>query len=127
MAVGQGFEPRVDLSSTVFKTAAFDHSASPPKNLVVCLATAGEARKLYSYAKVTQGAGAPCVPMFQECPEASASSVGWGAGPRGSLMARGATCPLFAAGGATKSLNRTGWVVTISTTPTGLASTLGSL
>ncbi len=31
MAVGQGFEPREDLSSTVFKTAAFDHSASPPE------------------------------------------------------------------------------------------------
>ena len=31
MAVGQGFEPREPLGSTVFKTAAFDHSASPPK------------------------------------------------------------------------------------------------
>ena len=30
MAVGQGFEPREGLPSTVFKTAAFDHSASPP-------------------------------------------------------------------------------------------------
>lgn len=30
MAVGQGFEPREPLGSTVFKTAAFDHSASPP-------------------------------------------------------------------------------------------------
>ncbi len=30
MAVGQGFEPREALASTVFKTAAFDHSASPP-------------------------------------------------------------------------------------------------
>ena len=33
MAVGQGFEPREPLGSTVFKTAAFDHSASPPKLL----------------------------------------------------------------------------------------------
>ena len=32
MAVGQGFEPREPLGSTVFKTAAFDHSASPPKS-----------------------------------------------------------------------------------------------
>ena len=31
MAVGQGFEPREGCPSTVFKTAAFDHSASPPK------------------------------------------------------------------------------------------------
>ena len=31
LAVGQGFEPREPLGSTVFKTAAFDHSASPPK------------------------------------------------------------------------------------------------
>ena len=33
MAVGQGFEPREGFPSTVFKTAAFDHSASPPKLL----------------------------------------------------------------------------------------------
>ncbi len=127
MAVGQGFEPREGLPSTVFKTAAFDHSASPPKNLVVRPATAGEARRLYSYAIVTQGAAAPCVPMLQNCPEASASGAGRGAGPRGSLLARGATVPLFAAGGATKSLKSTGCVVTISTTPTGFGSTLGSL
>lgn len=30
MAVGQGFEPWELLHSTVFKTAAFDHSATPP-------------------------------------------------------------------------------------------------
>ena len=30
MAVGQGFEPREPLGSTVFKTAAFDHSAISP-------------------------------------------------------------------------------------------------
>ena len=30
MAVGVGFEPTEPLGSTVFKTAAFDHSASPP-------------------------------------------------------------------------------------------------
>ena len=32
MAVGQGFEPREVLTSTVFKTAALDRSASPPQN-----------------------------------------------------------------------------------------------
>ncbi len=31
VAVGVGFEPTEDHSSTVFKTAAFDHSASPPE------------------------------------------------------------------------------------------------
>ena len=31
MAVGQGFEPWDLLQSTVFKTAAFDHSATPPE------------------------------------------------------------------------------------------------
>ena len=31
MAVGQGFEPWELLHSTVFKTAAFDHSATPPE------------------------------------------------------------------------------------------------
>ena len=32
MAVGVGFEPTEPLGSTVFKTAAFDHSASPPNS-----------------------------------------------------------------------------------------------
>ncbi len=31
VAVGVGFEPTEGHPSTVFKTAAFDHSASPPK------------------------------------------------------------------------------------------------
>ena len=31
----QGFEPRDLLQSTVFKTAAIDHSAIPPKNVSV--------------------------------------------------------------------------------------------
>ena len=31
MAEGQGFEPWEPRGSTVFKTAAFDHSATPPK------------------------------------------------------------------------------------------------
>ena len=30
MAESEGFEPPEDFSSTVFKTAAFDHSASSP-------------------------------------------------------------------------------------------------
>ena len=32
MAEGVGFEPTEVLPSTVFKTAAFDHSAIPPSN-----------------------------------------------------------------------------------------------
>jgi hypothetical protein len=31
MAEGQGFEPWVPLDTPVFKTGAFDHSATPPK------------------------------------------------------------------------------------------------
>ena len=31
MAESEGFEPPEDFSSTVFKTAAFDHSASSPE------------------------------------------------------------------------------------------------
>lgn len=30
----QGFEPRVPRSTTVFKTAAIDHSATSPKNFL---------------------------------------------------------------------------------------------
>ncbi len=36
MAVGQGFEPREGYPSTVFKTAAFDRSASPPETFCRC-------------------------------------------------------------------------------------------
>ncbi len=32
MAEGQGFEPWEPLDSSVFKTGAFDHSATPPKD-----------------------------------------------------------------------------------------------
>lgn len=32
LAEGEGFEPPVPLGTTVFKTAAIDHSAIPPKN-----------------------------------------------------------------------------------------------
>lgn len=32
IAERQGFEPRVPCSTTVFKTAAIDHSATSPKN-----------------------------------------------------------------------------------------------
>ncbi len=34
MAVGVGFEPTELLHSTIFKTAAFDHSAIPPFNIL---------------------------------------------------------------------------------------------
>ena len=46
MAVGVGFEPTEDLSSTVFKTAAFDRSASPPETF--CLPHAEQARIIQS-------------------------------------------------------------------------------
>ena len=32
MAEGEGFEPPEPFGSTVFKTAAFNHSANPPQN-----------------------------------------------------------------------------------------------
>ena len=32
MAEGEGFEPPVPCGTTVFKTAAFDHSAIPPRS-----------------------------------------------------------------------------------------------
>ena len=35
VAVGQGFEPWDLLQSTVFKTAAFDHSATPPEEVQI--------------------------------------------------------------------------------------------
>ena len=34
IAERQGFEPRVPRSTTVFKTAAIDHSATSPKNFL---------------------------------------------------------------------------------------------
>ena len=35
MAEEVGFEPTVPCGTTVFKTAAFDHSATPPNSLVI--------------------------------------------------------------------------------------------
>jgi hypothetical protein len=35
MAEGQGFEPWVPFDTSVFKTGAFDHSATPPKVFLV--------------------------------------------------------------------------------------------
>ena len=58
MAVGQGFEPREALASTVFKTAAFDHSASPPENNFL-LPRCAKLARLYSAALSAQGAAGP--------------------------------------------------------------------
>ena len=60
MAVGQGFEPREPLGSTVFKTAAFDHSASPPK--LSAGKAPGEERALYSCALSDQVSPLPIRP-----------------------------------------------------------------
>ena len=54
MAVGQGFEPRDPLESTVFKTAAFDHSASPPKNLIYRRRACAKVARLYIAASQAQ-------------------------------------------------------------------------
>ena len=37
MAEGEGFEPPEPFGSTVFKTAAIDHSATPPQGHVSAL------------------------------------------------------------------------------------------
>ena len=45
LAERQGFEPRVPRSTTVFKTAAIDHSATSPKlHLRVALFFKGDAK-----------------------------------------------------------------------------------
>ena len=52
MAVGVGFEPTEGHPSTVFKTAAFDHSASPPK--LFTRNAPAEVRALYRRALIDQ-------------------------------------------------------------------------
>ena len=52
VAVGVGFEPTEGHPSTVFKTAAFDHSASPPK--LFAGKAPGEERALYRRALYDQ-------------------------------------------------------------------------
>ena len=37
VAEGEGFEPPETCASTVFKTAAFDHSAIPPNRIWIAL------------------------------------------------------------------------------------------
>ncbi len=58
MAVGQGFEPWVPLDTLVFKTSAFDHSATPPtcfagnnpsKNVTAIIAAGFEAATLIAF------------------------------------------------------------------------------
>ena len=60
MAVGQGFEPREPLGSTVFKTAAFDHSASPPENCDLKNPACAKQARLYSDALLRQGLSSLC-------------------------------------------------------------------
>ena len=60
MAVGVGFEPTEGHPSTVFKTAAFDHSASPPK--VFAGKSPGEERALYRRALSDQVSSLPIRP-----------------------------------------------------------------
>jgi hypothetical protein len=57
MAVGVGFEPTEGHPSTVFKTAAFDHSASPPK--LFAGKAPDEERALYPHAPFDQVAPLP--------------------------------------------------------------------
>ena len=56
MAESEGFEPPEDCSSTVFKTAAFDHSASSPEFIVAdSIPTSGPARLLAYYNHLPHG------------------------------------------------------------------------
>ena len=91
MAVGQGFEPREGCPSTVFKTAAFDHSASPPKNLfVTCQRHRAKQAELYSYASPVQEAGPP-VPEFSPSSSRGLRPGLPAGGDRGGRCSRGAT------------------------------------
>ena len=49
MAEGVGFEPTEVLPSTVFKTAAFDHSAIPPRNEACLLSSHLDAVNIFSW------------------------------------------------------------------------------
>ena len=57
MAESEGFEPPEDCSSTVFKTAAFDHSASSPESNICSYGTdvRGPARLLAYYNHLPYG------------------------------------------------------------------------
>ena len=50
MAEGVGFEPTELLHSTVFKTAAFNHSAIPPA--ITSFELVSKERKLWFYVKI---------------------------------------------------------------------------
>ena len=50
MAEGVGFEPTEVLPSTVFKTAAFDHSAIPPHSESCLLSTPWGGVNIFSWA-----------------------------------------------------------------------------
>ena len=51
MAESEGFEPPEDCSSTVFKTAAFDHSASSPEFIVADSIPVSHPARLLAYYK----------------------------------------------------------------------------
>ena len=54
IAERQGFEPRVPRGTTVFKTAAIDHSATSPKLLSECFVFKSDAKVsfFFEYAKL---------------------------------------------------------------------------
>ena len=55
IAERQGFEPRVPRSTTVFKTAAIDHSATSPRLLfskVLSVESAAKVRLYFKYARL---------------------------------------------------------------------------
>ena len=118
VSIGGGLRIRTlggDKPSTVFKTAAFDHSASPPETCLLLPRFAG--RRDYTVMKLDTRGRAPLVVRLhsQACPAAccagsSAAGRGdhcWHAGRRCHWVhrRRHARC------------NRAGWPVAISTSP----------
>lgn len=70
MAVGQGFEPWELLHSTVFKTAAFDHSATPPEEPALYMYS--RERQLAKPLFFQQNQALPCAwPFFLRLPLSS--------------------------------------------------------
>lgn len=51
MVVGQGFEPWELLHSTVFKTAAFGHSATPPEESALYIGFQFQQQEIAKYLK----------------------------------------------------------------------------
>src|SRR5262245_39582176 len=76
MAEGVGFEPTVPCSTTVFKTAALNHSATPPRSKTISYTIRGKcASVLRSYLRSYRSAGGPFSSVDGRNPIKSARKV----------------------------------------------------